>query len=85
MTMWWIVVIIFKNQASGGKSIISQAIVDTVRVYIYRYSDEMDEVLKVDLYHMVEEQDALGEARQLRSNLEETQMKMWKNVKSKMA
>ena len=32
--------------------------------------------MKVDLDHMLEEQDGLGEVRQLRRNLEETHMKM---------
>ena len=31
---------------------------------------------------MVEDQDGLGEARQLRKNLEDTHMKMRENVKS---
>ena len=34
---------------------------------------------------MVEEQDGLREARHLRKNLEEMHMKIWENVKSKMA
>ena len=33
---------------------------------------------------MVEEQDGLGETRQLRRNLEETHVKIWENVKSKL-
>ena len=36
----------------------------------------MDEVLKLELGHMVEEQGGLGEARQLRRNLEETCVKI---------
>ena len=47
MTMWWIVGSIIKNQASGGKWLISDAIVDTVRVSIYCSNDEVGEVLKV--------------------------------------
>ena len=57
MTMRKIVGSIVKNQASGGKWLISEAIVDTVRVYIYCYGDEVDDVLKVELEQMVEEQD----------------------------
>ena len=42
-----------KNQASGGKFIIPEAIADIGRVYIYFSGDEFDEVLNVDLYQMV--------------------------------
>ena len=35
MTMWQIVSSIVNNQASGGKWLISESIIDTVRVYIY--------------------------------------------------
>ena len=47
--------IIVKNQASGGKWLVSEAIVDTVSVYIYCSGDEVDDVLKVELEldHMV--------------------------------
>ena len=45
----------------------------------------MDEVLKLDLYQMVEDQDGLGEARQLKRNLGETHMKMRENVKTELA
>ena len=40
--------------------------------------------MKVELEQMVEEQDGSGDARQLRSKLEETRIKMRENVKSKM-
>ena len=66
MTMKHIVGIIVKNQASGEKWLISEAIVDTVRVYIYCSGDEVDEVeevLNVKLDQMVEEKGSLGEAR----------------------
>ena len=74
--MWQIVASIVKNKSSGGKWLISESIVDTVRVYIYLSGDEVNEVLKVELDQMFEEQDGLGESRQLRMNLEETHMKM---------
>ena len=77
MTMRKIVVGIVKNQASGVKWLISETIDDTVRVYIYFSGYEVDEVMKVELYWMVEEQDGSAEARQLRRNLEETHIKMW--------
>ena len=60
MTMRQIVGIIVKNQASGGKWIISEVIVDTVRVYRYFSGDEVDEFLNVYLDHMVEYQDGPG-------------------------
>ena len=60
MTMRYIVGIIVKNQASGSKWIISEAIVETLRVYIYFSGDEVDEVLKVGLDQRVEEQDGLA-------------------------
>ena len=47
MTMRRIVGSIVKNQASGEKWLISEAIVDTVRVYIYLSGDEVNEVLKL--------------------------------------
>ena len=85
MTMRRIVGSIFKNQASGGKWLISEEIVDTARVYIYCSGDQVGEVLKVALEQMAEEKDGLGEARQERRNLEETHMKMKEIVKSKLA
>ena len=78
-------VVLLKKQASGGKWLISEAIVDTVRFYIHCSGDEVDEVLKVDLYQMVDKQDDKGESRKMRRNLEEKHMKMRKNMKSKMA
>ena len=60
---------IVKTQAPGGKWLVSEANVDTVRVYIYFYGDEVYEVLKVKLDQIVEEKDGLEEARQLRRNL----------------
>ena len=77
MTMKYIVGSIVKNQASGWKCLISESIVDTVRVYIYWYGDDVDEVFKVELGQMVEEQDFSAESRQTRRNLEEAHMKMW--------
>ena len=53
MTMRYIVGGIVKNQASGEKWFISEAIFDTVRDYIYFSGDEMDDFLKVDLDQMV--------------------------------
>ena len=85
MTMWQIVGSIVKNQAYGGKWLVSEAIFDILRVYIYFSGDDIDEVFKVDLDHMVEEKDGLAEARQPRRNLEETHIKMRKNVKSKLS
>ena len=65
ITMSKIVGGIVTNQASCGKWLISEAIVDTVRVYIYCSGDELDEVLKAGLGHMVEEHNSSGEARQI--------------------
>ena len=45
----------------------------------------MNEVLKVDFDQMMGEKYSLGEARQLRRNLEETHMKMRENLKRKLA
>ena len=47
MTVWQIIGIIVKNQASGGKWLISEEMFDTVGVYIYWSGDEVDEVFKV--------------------------------------
>ena len=60
---------IVKNQVYVGKWLIYESIVDTVRVYIYWYGDDMDEGFKVELDQMVEDQDGLGEAIQPRRNL----------------
>ena len=60
MIMRQIVGSIVKNQSFGGKCIISEAIADTVRVYIYYSGDDMDEVLKVKLDQTVEDQDCLA-------------------------
>ena len=64
---------------------MSEEIIDTVRVYIYCSGDKGNEVLKVELDHMVEYQDGSGEARQPRRNVEETNMKIRGNVKRNMA
>ena len=47
MTMQWIVSIIVKTQASGGKWLIYEAVVYNVRLYLYLYGDELDDFLKV--------------------------------------
>ena len=54
-------------------------------VYIYLCGDEVYDVLKVELYQVVEYQDGSGEARQPRRNVEETNMKIRGNVKRNMA
>ena len=54
MNMQQIVCSIVKKQASGGKWIIYESIVYTVRVCIYFYGDEVDEFLKVELEQMME-------------------------------
>ena len=84
MTTRRVFVSILKNQAHGWRWIISESIVDTVGVYIYNYVDDVDEFLKVDLDQMVEDPDSLGEAINLRINLEETHIKMRENVNSKL-
>ena len=63
-------VVLLKKQASDGKWLRSESIFDTVRVYIYLFSDDVCDFLNLELYQMVEKQDDLAEARQLRSNLE---------------
>ena len=63
MTIRQIVCIVVKIQVSGGKWLISEAIIDTARVYIYWYGDGVDEVLKVEFDQMVEDQDGLKETR----------------------
>ena len=55
-----------------------------MRVYIYCSVGEVNEVMKVELYRMVEEQDGLGEAINLSRNLEKTHMKIRGNMKSKL-
>ena len=53
MTMRQIVSHIVKIQAYGGKWLISEAIVDTVRIYIYFSVDDVDKVFKVELYQEI--------------------------------
>ena len=53
MNMRWIVGGIVKNQASGGKWLIYEVTFDNFMLYIYFYGDEVDKVLKVELYQMV--------------------------------
>ena len=52
-TMRHIFVNILKNQASGGKWLIYEVTFDNFMLYIYFYGDEVDKVLKVELYQMV--------------------------------
>ena len=63
MTMQQIVGSVVKNHAYGGKCLIYEEIVDTVRFYICWSGDEEEEGLKVELDQMVEDQDGLAEAR----------------------
>ena len=76
MTMRQIVGSNIKNQASGGKWLTYEDIVNTVRVYIYFYGDDEVNFMKLRLDQMAEEQDGLVKARQLISNLEETHTKV---------
>ena len=41
------------NQASGGKCLIPEVIVDTTRVYANCSGDELNEVLKVELVQIL--------------------------------
>ena len=85
MTMHRTVGSIVKNQASGGKWLISEEITDTVKVYIYCSGDEADAFLMAELDQLIEYKDGLAEDRQLIRNLEETHMRMWENSKIKLA
>ena len=76
---------IVKDKVSCGKCLIYEAIVDTMRVYIYICGDDLYEGLNVEFEQMVEEKDGSGEAKYRRGNLEETHKKMRENVKSKLA
>ena len=59
-TMRQIVGSIVKNKASGGKWLIIEEIVDTMRLYIYCSGDEVDEVFNAEMENMANEQDGLG-------------------------
>ena len=83
-TMRRIVGSIVKNHYSGGNWLISEAIVDTVRLYIYCYGGKFGDFLNMELDQMVEEKDGLGEDIHLRKNLEETHTKMREILKSKL-
>ena len=56
------------NQCSGKEWILSEAIVDLVRVYNYCSGEDVDDVTK-HLDTMVEERGKLPDAENLRSNL----------------
>ena len=84
ITMRHIVCSVVKIQDSSGKWVIYEENVDNMRVSIYFSVDDMDKALNVDLDYMLEDQDFLEEARQLRRNLEETFIKMWENVRIKL-
>ena len=62
MTMRRIIGSIVKKQSSGGKWLISEKIVDTMRLYIYCSGDEVDEVFNAEMENMANEQDGLGQA-----------------------
>ena len=54
MTIRRIVGIIVKNQASDVKWLISEAIFDTSRFYVYLSGDQVDEFLILELDQMME-------------------------------
>ena len=56
-----------------------------MRVYVYLFGDQVDEFFNAELEQMVEEKDGLGEAREMRRNLEETHIKIKNFLKSKLA
>ena len=57
---------------------------DTVMVHVCCSRDEVDEVPKLKLDQILEDQDGSGEARHMRRKMDETHMKTQGNVKSKL-
>ena len=71
------------NQCSGKEWLLSEAIVDLVRIYNYFSGDDVDDVTK-HLDTMVEERVNSPDAENLRSNLLEVHSKMRSRVNEKL-
>ena len=74
---------IFLNQCSGKDWLLSEAMVDLVRIYNYFTGDDIDDVTK-HLDTMVEERGNSSDVENLRSNLLELHSKMRSRVKEKL-
>ena len=72
---------IFLNQFSGKEWLLSEAIVDLVRIYIYWSGDDADDNVSKHLDTMVEERGNSPDAENLCSNLFELHFKMTYRVK----
>ena len=72
------------NQCSGKEWILSEAIVDLVRIYTYCSGDNADNYVQKHLDSMVEERGNSPDAENLCSNLLEVHSKMRSRVKEKL-
>ena len=75
---------IFLNQWSVKEWLLSEAIVDLVRIYTYCVGDDADDDVSKHLDTMVEERDKSQDVKNLCSNLLEVHSKMQYRVKDKL-
>ena len=76
---------IFLNQCSGKEWLLSEAIVDLVRIYTYCSGDNADDDVSKQLDTMVEKRGNSPYAENLHSNLLEVHSKIRYRVKDKLA
>ena len=74
---------IILNQCSGKEWLLSEAIMDLVRIYNYCSGDDVDDVTK-HLDKIVEERGKLPDADNLRSNLLKVHSKMRSRIKENL-
>ena len=72
------------NQCSGKELLLSEAIVNLVRIYTYCSGDDADYDVSKHLDTMVEERGNLPDAENLRSNLLEVHSKIRSQVKDNL-
>ena len=72
------------SQCSGKEWLLSEAIVDLVRIYTYCSGDDADEDVSKQLYTMVENRGKSQDAENLRSNLLEVHYKIQYRLKEKL-
>ena len=75
---------IFLNQCSGKEWILSEAIVDLVRIYTYCSGEDANDDLSKHLDTMVEERGNSQDAKHLHSDLFEVHYRMWYRLKDKL-
>ena len=72
------------NQCSGKEWLLSEAVVDLVRIYTYFSGEDADDDVLKHLDTMVEDRGKSQDLENLRSNLLEVHSKMWYRVNNKI-